>query len=188
MKLPIFPLPIFLLPGGITRIRVFEPKYLALVRVASQDKGFVIAIRSKDEDVDGVTWGSWVDIVNFSQSDDNILIIDVQCKGLVDVESTSLADDGLFYAITAQRPHWQETLHDDDTKVMTSVLYNVLDTMPVLSELYENKLSDDPTWAISRWIEILPINLEVKKVFADKASFNTAKDFVSSVISENNLN
>ena len=63
MILPVFTLPIFLLPDGHTRIRVFEPRYLKLVRIASQNHGFVIYNSDKhNEDV-----GSLVDIINFEQ-------------------------------------------------------------------------------------------------------------------------
>ena len=36
IELPLFPLSIFLLPGGITRLRIFEPRYLKMVAIASR--------------------------------------------------------------------------------------------------------------------------------------------------------
>jgi len=41
VTLPIFPLPVFLLPGGVTKLRIFEPRYLKMVSTASSGQGFV---------------------------------------------------------------------------------------------------------------------------------------------------
>lgn len=43
LEVAVFPLPIFLLPRGRQRLRIFEPKYLAMVAHAAQGDGFIIA-------------------------------------------------------------------------------------------------------------------------------------------------
>lgn len=85
--LPIFPLPVFLLPNGITRLRIFEPRYLKLVKIASTEQGFIILLQSEKPETTDITWGSWVEIINFDSGEDGVLEIDVKCKSLVKILS-----------------------------------------------------------------------------------------------------
>ena len=43
MKRAIFPLPVFILPEGATKLRIFEQRYLDMVKEAAKDNtGFVV--------------------------------------------------------------------------------------------------------------------------------------------------
>ena len=82
MNIPIFPLSIYLLPQGITRLRIFEQRYLNMVKNVHKTNGFVISYYQDSPNLDIESkisaWGSWVEIVNFMQGDDGILVIDVK--------------------------------------------------------------------------------------------------------------
>ena len=69
LNLPIFPLPVFLLPNGITRLRIFEPKYLKMIKIATKGQGFVITPNYKETNSSDVIWGSQVEVINFDQGE-----------------------------------------------------------------------------------------------------------------------
>jgi hypothetical protein len=187
MLLPIFPLPIFLLPEGITRLRIFEAKYIKLVSIASKEQGFAIMACTQEHDVSDITWASWVEIINFSQGEDNVLVIDVKCKALINLMSLEKNDDGLLFGTASIKSHWHDVTHDNETKLFAEVLSKIIDTSPELTELYQTKHQEKARWAVSRWIELLPINLNEKQIFAEEFSFDTAKDFVRTVITNNSF-
>ncbi|NVK25495.1 MAG: hypothetical protein HWE10_11250 [Gammaproteobacteria bacterium] len=188
MKLPIFTLPIFLLPQGITRIRVYEPRYLKLVRIASQNDGFVIYHGNKT--VDNV--GSWVNIVNFEQGDDDVLIIDVECRSLVGLSEFEADEEQLSFATINKITHWfdgktqQQKVNDEIERELSVALRAVFDEHSVLQNLYETKFLDSPYWTVARWIEILPVSYADKRSFIASDSYEQAKSFVYSVVVDKN--
>ena len=69
-NLPIFPLSVFLLPEGMTKLRIFEPRYLKMVSIASKGQGFVIWAKGDNKSISDSPWGSWVEIINFDKAED----------------------------------------------------------------------------------------------------------------------
>ena len=70
LDLAVFPLPIFLLPGGRQRLRIFEQKYLTMVAHAAKGDGFIIATQDNTKSESLSTWGTKVSIVDFNMSDE----------------------------------------------------------------------------------------------------------------------
>jgi Lon protease-like protein len=182
MKLPLFPLPIFLLPDGITRLRIFEQRYLKMVRIASKENGFVILLNDASKDLPEVRWASWVDIINFDQDDDGTLIIDVKCKSLVTVNAINIDEDNLSYADVSSVSHWPLTNHDDITTALSLSLTKVFEQNKELRDLYQNNVSENANWVIARWLELLPVELRIKDSLTASNSLEQAKELIHSII------
>jgi hypothetical protein len=182
MKLPLFPLPIFLLPDGITRLRIFEQRYLKMVRIATKENGFVILLNDANNDLADIGWASWVDIINFDQSDDGTLIIDVKCKSLVALHTINADDDNLNHAEVSPISHWPVTQHDHITTALSLSLRKVFKENKELGELYQNNISENANWVIARWLELLPIELQIKDNLTSHNSFDEAKQLIHSII------
>ena len=186
-KLPIFPLPVFILPGGITRLRIFEPRYLKMVKIATQEKGFVIWLNSgeskdiKSEILD-ILWGSWVEIINFDQGDDGILEIDVKCKSLVEILSTEMDDDNLNFGVVSEISHWSQQTEESVDNSLSESLVEVFNNNKLLDKLYVDKATNNTHWVVARWLELIPVDLDVKTSFFDGYNFEEAESFVSSII------
>ncbi|WP_286235174.1 LON peptidase substrate-binding domain-containing protein [Thalassotalea sediminis] len=182
MKLPIFPLPVFLLPQGITRLRIFEQRYLNMVKLATKEQGFAIMSTAncvrKNED----NWASWVEIINFDQDEHGVLIIDVKCKKLVALSELIIDKDNLHHSSVIQIDHWPERDHDDETSNLSMSLLKVFEENKLLSDMYQSCFNDNANWVIARWLELLPINIEDKMMFANEHSFNAAKQFVQNIV------
>jgi Lon protease-like protein len=201
-RLPIFPLPVFILPGGITRLRIFEPRYLKMVKIATQEQGFVIWLNSiESEDSDSINtkaenpdlktieseepdtlWGSWVEIINFDQGDDGILEIDVQCKSLVEILSSDKDEDDLHFGEVSDISHWSQETDQDTTDILSQSLDEVFDNNTILNKLYVDKATNNANWVVARWLELIPVDLDIKTSFVHSHNYKEAKHFVQSII------
>jgi Lon protease-like protein len=190
-NVPLFPLPVFLLPGGITRLRIFEQRYLKMIQIASKGSGFVITsnktnsnkastVETQDDD-----WGSWVDIINFDQGDDGVLEVDVKCKSLVQLLSIDKDKDNLHFGDVKISSHWSQSDIKAENIPLFHSLVSVFEQNPLLESLYKDDMTANTHWVIARWLEILPINSEVKTLFSKDDSFQTAQEFVHSVVLSN---
>lgn len=187
MQLGYFPLPVFLLPGGITKLRVFEQRYIRLVQEAAGDKGFAITcpLMSFEPSCDQNNWGSWVKIVDFATGDDGLLHIDVQCVEMVKLQDITIESDGLKRGNVEIYRHWAEdnAVSDDlDGKDLSLSLQHLFEQHIFLQDLYKNPQFDSQPWVVSRWLELMPLQDEDKNRFVHPCSFDQAKDFVLDIL------
>ncbi|WP_157673871.1 LON peptidase substrate-binding domain-containing protein [Cognaticolwellia beringensis] len=182
INLPIFPLPIFLLPQGVTRLRIFEARYLKMVSLAMKNKGFVIVTHDNDEKNNTVQVGSWVEIINFDQGEDGILLIDVRCKCLVDIKAITQDQDNLHHGDVAVKNHWPEISLDQTTDKLATSLCKLFRENTELSALYPKQHFEQADWVVARWLEIIPVELAEKSLFVNKDSFNQAKQLLQRII------
>lgn len=192
MKLPIFPLPIYLLPGGITRLRIFEQRYLKMVRDANKTKGFVILYNKGDDQSNDINWGSWVEIIDFNQQSDGVLSIDVMCKSLVEIYDNSITEntiagnnDKLLIASVTLKEHWHDISSVQIPEMLTQQLKHFFIANPDFDELYKVRYFDDPLWVCRRWLELVPVNILHKQYFVENLSFQNAVGFLESLLLAN---
>ncbi|WP_413693223.1 LON peptidase substrate-binding domain-containing protein [Psychromonas sp. KJ10-2] len=182
-NLPVFPLDLFLLPGGITRLRIFEPRYLKMVGLATQLGGFVIS-SNKQSTTQAYRWGSWVNIINFEQGKDGVLEIDVSCDCLVELENIQQDTDKLLFADALVHKHWSQKSSTTELASLSGSLKSLFESNKLLNELYHDKLPNNPYWTVSRWLELLPIPFDIKNKFVLESSYTEAKKLVHSIISQ----
>lgn len=102
-ELPLFPLSSVLFPGGTLGLRIFEPRYLDLVkRCGRSGEGFGICLilAGREAGVPAVpaALGTEAAIVDFAMTDDGLLGLTVQGRRRFHVERTRVKDDGLIVA------------------------------------------------------------------------------------------
>lgn len=181
VKLPLLPVHIFILPDGLSRIKIVEQRYLKIVSLATKSDGFVIQ-NNKTQ------WGSWVQIVNFNQNEDGILEIDVKCKCLVHLLNLPLKDANKIALVEVKKfEHWSEVnsaqINFSDENDLSESLEKALSMNETLIELYPTIKSNNIYWVVARWLELLPLNNNVKNSFVSPFNFKEAKKFVLSIVS-----
>ena len=80
MRLPLFPMSVHLLPGGILPLRLFEPRYLHMLGL-SQGLGFglcLLGTRRSDGQMPLLALGTRVEVIDFNLLDDETLGITVR--------------------------------------------------------------------------------------------------------------
>ncbi|MEW6990994.1 LON peptidase substrate-binding domain-containing protein [Colwelliaceae bacterium 6441] len=184
--LPIFPLPVFILPGGMTRLRIFEPRYLKMVTIAAKEQGFVIWLNNTEKALPKKQWGSWVNIINFDQGLDGVLEIDVKCHSLVELSRFKKDNANLNFAEARLMSHWSQNSKNNHalSKVnsLSKSLTDVFNNDSTLNEIYDEKLVDNNNWVVARWLELLPIDLTIKASFVLSHSYEKAENFVQSIV------
>lgn len=199
MELNIFPLPVLLLPGGVTRLRIFEPKYMDLVTQSYQDDGF--ALLTWDNKTQGTPSrdikagdliASWVEIINFDILENGLLQIDIMSRGLLKIKDLDKCANGLLRAECDQLTHWStipaivarnnvmiSSTYDSN---LATFLDDIFLENPELAALYTTKFNQDITWICARLLEICPFPITTKRQFLYCNSFDLCVEFLHTAI------
>ncbi len=180
--LPVFPLPLFILPGGVQRLRIFEPRYLTMVSEASRNGGFIIARYDKSLQLNVPDWGAKVDIIDFHRDEDNLLVIDVKASHLVTLEKPWKREDNLLMAQAELRQHWSDQSSAEETSELGKALGELFARHPQLAGLYPEPAFGQIEWVCARFLEILPLSLHEKERFIVPDSFEQLKSFLHTLI------
>lgn len=180
INIPVFPLPIFLLPQGVTRLKIFEPRYLMMISIATKNDGFAIVLNEYIGQPKMTA--SWVEIINFDRSEQGVLMVDVKCKGLVSLASSYTDEHDLSWASYAPLSHWQPLSHNRSTKAFSQLLQSVFAKNKTLSRLYHHEFIDSPNWVMARWLELLPIEAKEKMCFFEQDSDERARLFLADLL------
>ncbi len=166
MQVPLFPLNTVLFPGGPLPLRIFEPRYLSMVSHCMRNESpfGVLLIRDGKEAGSATTHniGTLARITDWYQGSDGLLGITAIGEERFRLLSTTLHEDGLTIGdvqILENEPNFPLP---EEHQEMASILAGVLED---LGRLYEpvDKHFDDASWVTSRFVEILPIDLEEKQ-------------------------
>ena len=170
-KLPIFPLDSIVFPHGLLALRIFETRYIDMVRDCMRDKSsFVVTANQKPEDNDGeikpYDIGTRVEIVDFEQLPDGLLGITVAGKEKVSLSDIETQADNLLVATTHACANDSQEGIPDDFIVLSKVLQKMFPE--ILSHYGENLRQyliedyEDASWVGSRLVEVLPIDVQTK--------------------------
>lgn len=182
MKLAIFPLPLVLFPGGITRLQIFEQRYLRMVKQSADDTGFALTPVNPNRPANASDNGSWVKIIDFPTLDNGLLGIDIQAQHLVSLSNIEIEYDNLATAHTEQLPHWPQQQHCEHTRALATALEQVFSLNPQLRSLYPTPCFDDANWICARWLESLPINPLDKAQFFASDSYPQVVNLLSTLV------
>jgi uncharacterized protein len=162
-ELPLFPLNTVLFPGGPLALRIFEPRYVDMIRKCMRDGApfGVVMIRAGQEAgavSSAAEIGTSALIIDFNQMPDGLLGIVCTGEQKFRVEDRRVQPDGLNVGtVTWLAPEVHQAVPDQHAH-LGPLLKKVL---PQLGELYKSMSGpfDDTSWVGMRLAEILPISL-----------------------------
>ncbi|MCY7297111.1 peptidase S16 [Alteromonas sp. a30] len=188
MQLPLFPLPAHILPGGRLALRVFESRYLRMVKDAClSGSGFGICMLNDKGDKDSnqhiYPIGTWVQIVDFNQLENGLLGLLVEGQSFFTVRDIVTDSDGLRIG---ECEIWsksaQETQQNFDCQVLRERLKELFDLYPEFEALYEKPQFDDCRWVLYRWMEVLPVSPQQKQMFIEKRSLSAVYEYLQDLV------
>lgn len=167
LEIPLFPLNTVLFPGGVLPLRIFEPRYMDMVRRCMREGSAfgVVLIREGVEAGGGATAysvGTLAQIVDFDQLPDKLLGITTRGTRRFRVVSSQVHDDGLNVARV-------ELLPDSDVVTLPSEFsqYAALleQALPQMGDFFKHLQPryDDAVWVSGRLTEVMPIPLQEKQ-------------------------
>ena len=121
--LALFPLRTVLVPGAALGLRVFEPRYLDLVRDCGHSgEGFGVCLIIDGEEAGAVSataaFGTEARIEDFGTGDDGLLTLRVRGRRRFRVQRTRVRDNGLIVA----EVDWRDPEPDDELHPEHAVL------------------------------------------------------------------
>ncbi len=187
MHLALFPLPEFLLPGGKTRLRIIEPRYLRLVSEATPNNlGFVLCLQTKTNAFFEIA--TRVSIYDFNRIQNNFLTIDIEAQERVLLSQFTTDKDGLLHADV--RPYINRSEQQLQLQDINSAQFNLASQMLKIvlinHPLYQGNIEQLPfenwAWVCQRWLELLPIDSDQKYRLANHHSIADTLNFVCQII------
>ncbi|MFC3122077.1 LON peptidase substrate-binding domain-containing protein [Agaribacter flavus] len=170
MKIPLFPLSSHLMPQGRMALRIFEPRYIRMVKqVCEANSGFVICMINTNGESSTNTHihpiGTFCKVIDFDILDDGLLGVTVQGEYCVLVKHIHTEFDGLRVGECEPNDVWKKHLPSSGLAGVDEKLEEVFSHYPEVSSLYDELKFDDPEWVINRWLELLPVAAEQKQYF-----------------------
>jgi uncharacterized protein len=161
-RIPLFPLDTVLFPGGPLPLRIFEARYIDLVRRCLREgTGFgVVLIREGEEagDAPATTCdvGTYARIVDFSAQPDGLLGIEARGERRFRILARERARDGLNVAEIEWLPDEVAVPLPEEFADLAPALDYVLGQVGTPYATLERRL-DDSGWVGGRLAEILPL-------------------------------
>jgi Lon protease-like protein len=162
VEIPLFPLRTVLFPGGFLPLRIFEQRYLTMVRdCARNDTGFgVCLIREGEEAVSPVKTaqvGTHAQIVDWYTLEDGLLGVSATGTVRFETENVWQEDDGLFRAQVRVLTETPECTVPEAFSVLSDVLGRFMDKVSHQYPDYVPEKLLDAAWLGYRLSELLPL-------------------------------
>lgn len=170
-KLPIFPLESLVFPGGLLALRIFETRYIDMVRECMRKKtSFVITANQRLEDTNNIAQphniGTRVEIIDFEQLSDGLLGITVHGQHKVDIKDISPQSDKLLIGKTHKTPEDSQESIPEDFALLSDVLKQMFPEIQThygdSAKQYLIENYQDASWVSSRLVEVLPMDIQMK--------------------------
>jgi uncharacterized protein len=167
--LPLFPLKTVLVPGATLGLRVFEPRYLDLVRECGHDgSGFGICLILEGEEAGATTtsaaFGTEARIEDFGADAGGLLTLQVRGARRFHVRRTRVRDNGLVVA----QVEWCDPDPDDELRpehaVLGMLLRGILEQVGGEHATAPPARFDDAGWVGWRLAELLPLEDEQRQL------------------------
>lgn len=162
-ELPLFPLRTVLFPDGELRLRIFEPRYLDMVKQCSRSgSGFGVCLILDGDEVGRpatpAAFGTLARIVDFSTGDDGLLGLLVRGECRFHVLRTRVRDNGLIVADVDVLPEPEPSRVEPEHGLLATLLERLIDRFGGPHAQAERRRYDEAAWVGYRLAEMLPFS------------------------------
>ncbi len=164
IELPLFPLASVLFPGGQLQLRIFEPRYLDLVRECTrQGSGFGVCLilEGREAGMPAVpaAIGTIARISDFHRGEDGLLGIVAEGGARFKVARTRARADGLLRGEVELWPSEPEQPVPVEFALLQSILERLVETMAPPWRHAPRSAYEDASWLGFRLAELLPLDV-----------------------------
>ncbi|SRR5690349_17629236 len=166
--LPLFPLNAVLFPGSPLSLRIFEPRYLDLVRDCSRTgSGFGVCLilegREAGEPAVPAAIGTLARINDFYTLPDGLLGIGAIGGERFQVATTRVRDNGLVHGEVRMWPDEPAIEVPPEHGLLATILERLLEQLGGAHARVERQRLDDASWVGFRLAELLPLGQSEKQ-------------------------
>jgi len=166
MQLPLFPLSTIVMPDGRLPLRLFERRYIDMVKDCFKNNtGFGVCLGRDSTDSDAPTepypMGTSVSLIDFDQGADGLLHIVAKGEQEFKVLTYSASNDGLIVGEVEMLPEKPATLMQLEDELLANKLELILSYLDTTMKIGETYLQD-ADWICHRLLEVLPLAADAK--------------------------
>jgi Lon protease-like protein len=163
VEMPLFPLASVLFPGGQLQLRIFEPRYLDLVRECTRHgTGFGVCLILQGQEVGEpavpAAIGTIARISDFHRDDDGLLGIVAEGGARFRVARSRVRSDGLLRGDVEVWPGEPELQVPVEFALLQTILERLIETMAPHWRDAPRSAYDDASWLGFRLAELLPLD------------------------------
>jgi Lon protease-like protein len=168
-SVPIFPLPTVLFPGGHLPLRIFEQRYIDMVRDCSANSSYfgVCLINPPKESGQGgshMCTGTLAEITDWSTLDDGLLGITVSGRKKFIIQSSRMRDNGLMMAEVLILDEPESIDIPEQYSVLSMITARFMEQMGSNYPDFQPSHLQDSDWVGYRLTELLPLDAEEKQI------------------------
>lgn len=168
LELPLFPLSSVLNPGGRLDLRIFEPRYLDMVRECTRNgSGFGVCLIVRGNEVGApaipAAIGTIARIIDFSMLPDGLLGIVARGHERFRVQHTRVRDNGLLIGNIVRLAAAEDQCVPAEFGVLATILRRLAEQVGGELGTADHALFDQSAWVAWRLAELLPLELEERQ-------------------------
>jgi Lon protease-like protein len=162
VEIPLFPLRTVLFPGGFLPLRIFEQRYLDMVKdCARGDSGFGVCLIREGEEAGGAVKttevGTVAQIVDWYTLEDGLLGVSAIGTNRFATESSWRQDDGLLRARVRMLPEAPSCPLPEAYALLAEVLGRFMEKVGHQYPSWSPDRLEDAAWVGYRLAELLPL-------------------------------
>jgi Lon protease-like protein len=167
--IPLFPLHTVLFPDGYLKLRIFEQRYIDMVRECSLKAScFGVCLINNPEDsnrpANHMRVGTTAEICDFSTLDDGLLGITAHGRQKFIINKTRMRDNGLLMAEVELLDETDLIDMPDEYSVLSMITGRFMEQMGGNYPSFQPQLLQDANWIGNRLAELLPLDINEKQV------------------------
>lgn len=186
---PLFPLSAHIFPGGKMALRIFEARYIRMVKEAlKEERGFGICMLNsrgdRQENTHIYPIGTYVKVIDFDLLEDGLLGITVEGIHLFRIDNIITEKDDLRVGHVVPFESWDEDMfsNNEPRQVLQERLSQIIESYPELKTLYPDAVEDDYSWIVYRWLELLPIKAADKQQLISQSEPDSVVQFLEALV------
>jgi len=165
IDLPLFPLGTVLYPGGQLTLRIFEPRYMDMIRECTRTGGsFGVCLILKGQEVGTpalpAAVGTMANVVDFHNREDGLLGILAQGAERFRVARTRVRSNGLVRGDVEPWPAETAQPLPVEHALLASILERLIENLAPHWRNAPRHLYDDASWVGFRLAELLPLHAD----------------------------
>jgi len=166
-RIALFPLRTVLFPQGLLPLRIFETRYLDMIRrVMREDAGFGVVLIRTGGDVGEIgelaQIGTWARVADFGQLPDGLLKIVARGERRFRVVAREIQADGLHLAEVSWIEDPPERLQAGEFEDLAAMLTNALEDLDEDYPVGERR-TEDALWLSGHLGQLLPVPAETRQ-------------------------
>lgn len=167
--IPLFPLRTVLFPDGYLKLRIFEQRYIDMVRECSLKACcFGVCLINNPEDsirpANHMRVGTTAEICDFSTLDDGLLGISAHGRQKFIIQKTRMRDNGLLMAEVQTLDETDPVDLPDEFSVLSMITGRFMEQVGNNYPSFQPQHLQDANWVAYRLAELLPLANSEKQV------------------------